>query len=410
MTSNEGPSALRCKLAALENQSRPIGVAVSGGSDSTALLLQLHDIGIKPSPRVATVDHGLRPEAAAEADHVAKLCKNLGIQHDTLTWDGWDNQGNLQDQARRARYRLLAGWAKENGIADVMLGHTRDDNAETFLMGLTRGAGLDGLSGMRLKFTRDGVVFHRPLLDQTRASLRAFLVARNIRWIDDPSNDNEQFDRIKMRQARDVLSELGITPENLAKTITNLSSTRRDLSKEVARWAHDHVSLSGGDVSCPAAAFDGLTDEYKRRILNTALRWVTGADYPARAESVMRVIQSGRDCTLHGCNIIFGDTLRLTRESARAERATSTYQNWDNRWRLTGPKSDDLHVAALGEKGVVLCPDWRASALPRTSLLASPAIWSGDALIAAPLANFSNGWTATLVRGEEQFYSSILSH
>ncbi|MCB2123065.1 MAG: tRNA lysidine(34) synthetase TilS, partial [Rhodobacteraceae bacterium] len=123
-----------------------LGVAVSGGSDSTALLCLLADLRGTGGPDLAavTVDHGLRPEAAGEARSVAALCARLGVSHTICRWDGWDGTGNLPDQARRARQNLIAGWASGLGIGAVALAHTRDDQAETVLLRLARGSGVDG--------------------------------------------------------------------------------------------------------------------------------------------------------------------------------------------------------------------------------------------------------------------------
>ncbi len=157
-----------------ETPPRRIGIAVSGGGDSTALLLSLArgfaETGV--TLHAATVDHGLRPEAAAEARAAAGQAADLGISHDTLRWQGWDGAGNLQDQARRARYALLSDWARGQGIPTVALGHTSDDRAETVLMRLGRAAGVDGLAAMHRERWVDGIRFLRPMLSLTREDLR----------------------------------------------------------------------------------------------------------------------------------------------------------------------------------------------------------------------------------------------
>ena len=125
----------------------PVAVAVSGGGDSVALLLLLQETGARPLAAV-TVDHGLRPESAAEAAAVAALCSARGIAHTLLRWEEPAGAGNLQARAREARRRLIGDWARGRGIGAVALGHTLDDQAETFLLRLARGSGVDGLSGM----------------------------------------------------------------------------------------------------------------------------------------------------------------------------------------------------------------------------------------------------------------------
>ena len=173
-----------------------IGIAVSGGGDSMALLHLMHRRAVEGGPPVAavTVDHGLRPESAAEAAGVAAFCAARGIPHQTLRWQGPSETGNLMDQARRARLRLIAAWAQGAGgpgIGHVVLGHTADDQAESFLMNLGRAAGIDGLSGMRPAWHEQGIHWARPLLGHSRAALRDYLRRHGLPWVDDPSNDND---------------------------------------------------------------------------------------------------------------------------------------------------------------------------------------------------------------------------
>ena len=177
-----------------------IGVAVSGGSDSLALLFLLHEWAQVPIA-AATVNHGLREEAQSEVELVAGVCDDLGIPHRALKWQGWDGKGNLQDQARQNRYSLLADWARGERCETVALGHTMDDQAETFLMRLARSSGIDGLSGMDGRIWRNDQRFDRPLLSVRRAELQDYLTQRGVDWVDDPSNEDERFDRVKARKA-----------------------------------------------------------------------------------------------------------------------------------------------------------------------------------------------------------------
>ena len=152
----------------LSQDPNSVGVAVSGGSDSVALLHLTWRAAAATGAKVfaVTVDHTLRPESGAEAQGVSELCEGLGVPHDVLVWRHGDIAGNLPDQARRARYDLIAGWARDRGIGHVGLGHTMDDQAETVLIGLARAAGVDGLSGMRLLWQDRGLTWARPLLTE----------------------------------------------------------------------------------------------------------------------------------------------------------------------------------------------------------------------------------------------------
>ncbi|MEO1536346.1 MAG: tRNA lysidine(34) synthetase TilS [Pseudomonadota bacterium] len=386
------------------------GVAVSGGSDSLAMLFLLHDAGW--SLEAATVDHGLRPEAAEEAAFVARVCAELGVPHATLKVDLSGASGNLQDNARRARYAALRGWAVDRGIGHVALGHTMDDQAETFLMRLARGSGIDGLSGMSGWQVDGDLVWVRPFLDIRREDLRGFLKTRGVSWIDDPSNDDEGFERVRMRKALGVLEPLGLTAEKLRDTAGNLSDVRLDLDLRAKAAFMAAGEERAGDIILHFPDFREAAGghEVLRRSFAAALRWVSGADYPPRSDALLDLIaglRKGETRTLHGCVVSSGRDARITREyNAVKDLNCSTDQLWDGRWSLQGPHSDKLEIRALG--AAVKDTPWRDTGLPRQSLLASPAIWQGETLVAAPVAGLANGWTAEAT-GRGKFADFLIS-
>jgi tRNA(Ile)-lysidine synthase len=388
-----------------------IGVAVSGGSDSLALLHAAHAWGV--GVEAVTVDHGLRPEAAAEAAHVARLCEGLGIPHDVLRWEGWDGRGNLQDHARQNRYALIAGWAKARGLPSVALGHTMDDQAETLLMRVAREAGVEGLASMRLVFAREGTRFDRPFLFDRRADLRAYLEAKGVAWIEDPSNEDESFGRVRARKAIAALSPLGIGAEELFRVALNLRDASDALGQAASDFARAKAKSAGGDLIFDRTALRRQPAEIARRLLGHALMFVGSADYPPRREPLEKLMEHLRttgNTTLHGCLVTVSDmTVRVAREHAAvAGLRGPTDAPWDRRWHLAGPHAPDLELRALGE-AVRDCPDWRATGLPRATLLASPAVWRGAALVAAPVAGLANGWTAD-TGGAADFAAFLISH
>ena len=395
---------------AVQTADRVLGVAVSGGSDSLALLHLCHGLGL--ACHAVTVDHALRAGSAAEAVKVAEICTGLGVPHQILRWDHGAIVGNLQDQARRARYALLADWARGLGLARVLIGHTADDQAETFLMGLTRAAGLDGLTGMRPAWDEAGVRFQRPLLGQTRADLRAYLSRAGVAWTEDPSNDNDRFARVRARRVLAALAPLGITVAQLKDSIGHLARAQAALhSATLTAWQSCGVELAGA-LHLRRAAFADLPPEIQRRLLLAVIGWYSGKDYAPRGQKMARLSQAlaqGEDRTLQGCCFrIRGESLLILREPAAVkDLVVPTDEIWDNRWQMIGPHAPDLTLRALGSAGLAAIKDWRACEISRDALLVSPAIWRKDALIAAPIAGFMNGWQAKLVRSLNQ---SMLSH
>lgn len=377
-----------------------IGVAVSGGGDSMALLhlAAAHARAAGIGVEAVTVDHGLRPEAASEAQDVAAACAALGLRHEVLRWTGWSGGGNLQDAARAARRALIADWAARRGLGAVLLGHTADDQAETVLMRLARGSGVDGLAGMP-EAVPGRPPFLRPLLGLRRAVLRDWLRARGIGWAEDPGNADLRFDRIKARQMLDALGGLGLTPERLLQTADHMRAAQASLQAAAAAFAARHVTQDRGDLLLDRAALRIEAGDEPRRVLAAALAWVGGAAYRPRYAALAAAadaVREGRRATLGGCLLMPQDGgARITRElaavaglRARAE-AAATEIAWDRRWRIARgglPVPQGGEVAALGPEGLPCCPQWRASLLPRATLLASPAVWLGGRLLAAPLA------------------------
>ena len=394
-----------------------LGIAISGGGDSTALLHLLARCFDPAEVEMfaATVDHGLRPEAADEARQAGLLARSLGISHDILKWQGWDGAGNLQDQARRARYSLLADWAKSKSIAVVALGHTADDQAETVLMRLARASGVTGLAAMPVRRTTHGITVFRPLLGITRVDLRTYLTQHDIAWIDDPSNDNIRFDRIKARRAIEALEPLGLTATVLADVAKNMAQAREALDWYSFLAGRDVVTIIGGDVVLDLNKFRALPDEIARRLFSRALVWISSADYPPRRAALagaLKAVNLDTPATLCGCRVLRqGRRVWICREfNAVRDTQTSCDQIWDGRWHLYGGDVQGCDVRPLGQRGLRMVPDWREIGLPGAALPATPAVWRGDELVAAPLAGMANGWTAKLVGGSEEFFASLLSH
>ena len=388
-----------------------IGIAVSGGGDSMALLHLFARWSAQTGHPIAavTVDHGLRAGSDKEAADVAAFCADLGVPHDTLVWNTWDGHGNLQAAARDARYSLMADWARSHGVGGIALGHTMDDGAETFLMRLSRKAGVDGLAAMDRVFDRDGLTYARPLWMCSRAELRAYLTRNGVNWVDDPSNDDVDFERVRVRKALTQLDELGLRADGLTHAATALRQARDALDHYTRVEATTHVCAQGGDLIM--AQHPGVPDDIARRLRSKIIQWMGQLPYPPRA-SAMQHLMDGLSLegkhTLGGAIVTVADgTMRIMRELNAVKSMTCpTTDIWDGRWALDGPHADDLRIAALAD-GIADCPEWRGAGLSRASLMASPAVWQGATLIAAPVAGQQNGWTARIVA---DFHSSLVAH
>ena len=396
-----------------------IGVAVSGGGDSVAVLLASVEWARRRKAAVfaVTVNHGLRPEAAKEAAFVADLCGQLGVAHQILDWTDRPATGNLQMAARDARLRLISAWAHDLELRYVMLGHTLDDQAETVLMRLARGSGVDGLAGMSARRSHNDIVWLRPFLDVRRADLRQFLEARGQSWIDDPSNDDARFDRVMMRQALETLMPLGIDPDQLARTADHMADARLALNATAQTLACKSVQIDHGDVVISQDALWDAPFDIRARLLAHAMGWVASSAYKPRfrsLEAVMKNLREGRTQTLQGCLLSApGGQIRITREFNAVEQMQqpATLQIWDTRWRLSGPVEGGDTIAPLGEAGLRMLEN--PGPLPRSSRVSLPAIWRDGAIIAAPLPinnhEIPTNWGLDLCKGAEHFYASIMA-
>jgi len=272
-------------------------LAVSGGPDSLALmwLAARWRRALKRGPRLVavTVDHGLRPEAAREARAVKRLAGSLGLAHRTLRWTGAKPATGLPAAAREARYRLLAQAARAHGASHVLIAHTRDDQAETVLMRLSRGSGIAGLAAMARHATRDGVILARPLLDLPKARLVATLEKAGIPFADDPTNRDPRFTRPRLRALMPALAEEGADARNLARLAARLAraDAALDLLTEGAERYLAQIDPAPSGTGFDLAAFRALADEIRVRLLLRAVNRI-GHEGPAELGKVEALVEA----------------------------------------------------------------------------------------------------------------------
>lgn len=241
---------------------RPIGVAVSGGSDSLGLLAMLHAAAAPGRLVALTVDHGLRPGSADEAAAVAGFCRARDIAHETLSWDGPKPASGIQAAARAARLALLADAARRRGLSAVATAHTADDQSETIAMRARRSAdpGGPGLAGIPPATLVGGDVwFVRPLLATTRAEIRAWLRKEGLGWMDDPSNEDERFERVRLRKAGTGISA---NPAIVAERVARAEETAGLLIDRAAATGLNDFAFDGRGLApaLQAACLEALID------------------------------------------------------------------------------------------------------------------------------------------------------
>lgn len=277
------PNALRAALAALigdEAAGRDrLGIAVSGGPDSMALLDLAHAFA-PDRVEAATVDHGLRPEAAYEAAMVAGWCAATGIPHTTLHPDA-PIRGSVQAEARAVRYALLERWMDGRGIDWLLTAHHADDQLETLVMRLNRGSGVAGLAGIRAQ--RGRVL--RPLLGIRRSALAAHVAARDIPHVLDPSNVDARYDRARLRGS--LAGADWLNPEAAARSAAALADAEAALNWSAGQLYAGRVSERDGALILDP---EGLPSEYRLRLVRMMVHALSPDGPEPRGEQIVQAI------------------------------------------------------------------------------------------------------------------------
>ncbi|MEM9211447.1 MAG: tRNA lysidine(34) synthetase TilS [Pseudomonadota bacterium] len=383
-----------------------LGVMVSGGSDSLALLHLLHDgakrLG-KPMLFAVTVDHGLREDAARECRKVMTMAASMGLAAEVLNVEPASLGGNLMAAARDARYQAVARWARTNNLDAVAVGHTRTDRAETFLMRLARGSGVDGLAGMSAEWKAEGMTWMRPLLDLSRETLRSYLRARDVQWIDDPTNDDDRFLRVQVRKISPVLSEIGLTENRLSEAAGHLARARNALDRvamELAQRAAHATWL--GTITIAHEEFFQAHEEFQLRLLAKSLQWVTGDRYRPRFSALTAALsdlKNGASVTLHGTLCVVRKTEIHVLREPNAVNAQNDDGIWDGRWLVDPGECYD----SVGDQVSEFEPNWRSFGLPKEAWMSLPNVFQRGHLRSDGdhVTNYSQAYR--LVRTPEDF-------
>ncbi len=407
-------TTLMAALGPFERNAR-VAVALSGGPDSMALCVLADAWARRRGGRVValTVDHGLRSDSATEAAVVGGWMGTLGIAHQVLAWEGTKPRSGVQAKARAARYELLTGWCRRAGILHLVLAHEMEDQAETILMRLTRGSGRHGLAGMSAVSETSGVRILRPLLGVGRERLTATLRARRQPWVEDPSNLNPAFARIRVRQWLPALEQAGCGAAHLKGLAEAFAAGRAESEGRIVALLARACSLSpAGFAILDRAVLAAAPTLTTRGALSRVLRTVGGGAYPVARDKVEAVWSwmagegGPSSVTLARCRCLrrSGEII-VCRESRHLPDAIMAGPGqrifWDERFDIemggaAGGSGISLHgdpmLVPLGREGwaevLDAAPDRRRTAIPHPARLTLPAVRDSAGIVEVPYLGY----------------------
>lgn len=267
-----------------------LAVGVSGGADSLALVLMAKEqLAVFGYQIIAlTVDHGLRPSAAKEAEYVAQIMQQHNIEHHILCWEGNKPLNGVEEAARQARYTLMKQWCDEHGVGCLLVAHHLIDQAETFLMRLQRGSGLQGLCAIREVSDWNGLKILRPLLHYHPEELKEYLNNKGIEWVEDESNQDKRYLRNRVRSFLPLLEKnTGVSVDKLAQAAANLQSAEDFIESQVEGLFATDIRCDGDEVfSFTYNSYLQWHNELKFRVLARLCK----RQYIPRAQRVIKAI------------------------------------------------------------------------------------------------------------------------
>ncbi|MCW8953254.1 MAG: tRNA lysidine(34) synthetase TilS [Rhodospirillales bacterium] len=400
--------ALMADLGPYE-QNPCIAVAVSGGRDSMALAFLAHRWAVARGGKAIglTVDHRLRSESADEAASVSRSLARWGMGHRTLRWDETPPAAGVQAAARAARYELMEEWCRGEGVLHLALAHHREDQIETHWMRAARPGGMAGLAGMSAIRETPRVRLLRPLLSVPRECLTATLEAEGVSWIEDPSNEDTRYERVRVRARLD--SDGGAVRNGLWESILAAGEARIARESEVARIMARCVSIApAGYALVDTGVLLDASPATVKAALARLVFMVGGRPHgprQARLESLydrLRTQAADLRATLAGCRVspLHGRLLfcREDRNIPVIEVAGGMDElDWDGRFRmvLDAPPGARATLRSLGQEGLQVLrsvfPEASSSLVPPPVRGALPSLWDDKGLLAAPHFDYERG-------------------
>ncbi len=361
-----------------------IAVAVSGGADSMALvrLAKIWADNYNKQIIGLTVDHQLRPESSNEAKKVLKWLENINVKGYILTWKGVKPNANIELIAREARYNLLFEFCKKNNIKTILLAHQKDEQAETFLLRLARGSGVYGLSAMKNVNYRQNIALVRPLLAFSKKQLINYNKFVNQEWVEDSSNQNEAFERVKVRNFLPKLKDIGIFLDTLTKTSARMQRVAEALEFYTQALIKENVVFY--DEGYAKVNWDKILNAPEETSLKTIANLVQilgGNIYPPRFERLFRLYQALQVVDFKGatlCGCLFKKDIICREASKIKDEIPLTFQTktvWDNRFCIDSKEKSTFIIKKIETKDLNQIKELR---LPFEVKKSMPCVYDGD--------------------------------
>jgi tRNA(Ile)-lysidine synthase len=379
-------------------------VATSGGPDSMALTLLANQWAVEQGGRAIaiTVDHRLRVDSTEEAHQVKAWLEARGIEHHILTWERPQDEefllSSLQADAREARYQLLGQWCTDHNVKHLLTAHHAQDQLETFLIRLAKGSGLKGLTSTQGEVLTIFGRILRPLLKVDANRLKTTLKYFNQPYLLDPSNENEDFTRVRWRQLLPSLEAEGLTPMTLQESLERLSHSQRLIEQYVSILVKQYATFTPYGYSILKKDVLQETPEALEELLKSLLEMMRTQRYPVRRLALHRAIlqmKEDQSFTLGGCQIINKtNEWWIVREPAAIRKDITVHKPgtylWDSRFTIEVSQNTPCRIAPLGEHGIQMLEEdvkKQYKDIPHIVLQSLPALWK-DADLIEPLPPF----------------------
>ncbi len=404
--------------------SSSIGLAVSGGSDSMALfylsLFWAQKTGNEM--KVASVDHGLREGSEAEIEFVKdRVSKNL-VSHFSLKSkiDIINLQGNTQDNARRVRYKLLTEWAEKEEIDCVLLGHTLDDQEENLILRFFRGSGVDGLASIEKKIFHNNILWFRPLLNYRKDVLQTFLKKIGKDWVEDPSNLDDKYERVKIRKLLHNLKEDGLIKKRFVQTADHMRRATEVLSAVAINEAKSMIEITElGETKIQTFQYMKALEDTRLRILSGLISWYSGNFYKPRfvqldnLQKLLTEKSNIRGVSLGGIIIKqAGGFISITRELSfikSKENINCKSILWDNRWSINFGETlnQNIKIVPLGSLKYKKKELFDLESSSKNTLDTLPAIVTENKLLFTPFSKMKYDIEVKLLRSDKYLYKNF---